>query len=71
MNIGPWQIVIIAVVILLLFGKGKISHFMGDFAKGITSFKKGLKEGEVEEAEAGTIEAKASKVAGEAKDKTS
>jgi len=69
MNIGPWQIVIVAIVILLLFGKGKISHFMGDFAKGITSFKKGLKEGETEEG--ATIEAKAGEVAGEAKDKTS
>lgn len=69
MNIGPWQIVIIAVVILLLFGKGKISHFMGDFAKGITSFKKGLKEGETEEA--ATIEANASDVSNKAKDKTS
>lgn len=70
MNIGPWQIVIIAVIILLLFGKGKISHFMGDFAKGITSFKKGLKEGDTED-NATTIDAKASDVAGEAKDKTS
>ena len=69
MNIGPWQIVIIAIVILLLFGKGKISHFMGDFAKGITSFKKGLKEGDTDDGT--TIEAKASEVAGEAKDKTS
>jgi len=67
MNIGPWQIVIVAVVILLLFGKGKISHFMGDFAKGITSFKKGLKDDD----DGATIEAKASDVANETKDKTS
>lgn len=48
MALGPWQIVIIAVLVVLLFGRGKISSLMGDVAKGITSFKKGLKEGEEE-----------------------
>lgn len=43
-QIGIWQIVIVAVVIVLLFGRGKISDLMGDVAKGINSFKKGLKE---------------------------
>ena len=43
--IGPWQIVIILVLALLLFGGGgKISAIMGDFAKGIKSFRKGLQE---------------------------
>lgn len=43
--IGPWQIVIILVLALLLFGGGgKISSIMGDFAKGIRSFRKGLQE---------------------------
>ena len=43
--IGPWQIVIILVLALLLFGGGgKISAIMGDFAKGIKSFRKGLKD---------------------------
>ncbi len=41
-QIGIWQIVIVAVVVVLLFGRGKISELMGDVAKGITSFKKGL-----------------------------
>ena len=41
-QIGIWQIVIIAVVVVLLFGRGKISAVMGDVAKGINSFKKGL-----------------------------
>ena len=60
MNIGVWQIVIIAVVVVLLFGRGKISDLMGDVAKGITSFKKGLKEPE----DAGeTIEVQASEKA--------
>jgi sec-independent protein translocase protein TatA len=45
MSIGPWQIVIIALLVILLFGRGKISSLMGDVAKGITSFRKGLKEG--------------------------
>ncbi len=46
MSIGIWQIVIIAVVVVLLFGRGKISELMGDVAKGIKSFKKGLNEEE-------------------------
>ena len=44
-SIGIWQIVIVAVVVVLLFGRGKISELMGDVAKGINSFKKGLNEG--------------------------
>jgi sec-independent protein translocase protein TatA len=44
MSLGPWQIIIIAVVVVLLFGRGKISELMGDVAKGINSFKKGLKD---------------------------
>jgi sec-independent protein translocase protein TatA len=53
-QIGPWQIIIVAVVVVLLFGRGKISELMGDVAKGIKSFKKGLKEEEAEAA--GTID---------------
>ena len=44
MGISIWQILIIAVIIVLLFGRGKISELMGDVAKGIKSFKKGLNE---------------------------
>ncbi len=44
-SVGPLQIVVIAVVALILFGgRGKISSVMGDLAKGIKSFRKGLKE---------------------------
>ena len=50
MSLGPWQIIIIVLLIVLLFGRGKISDLMGDVAKGITSFKKGLKDGAAEEA---------------------
>ena len=46
MTPGPWQILIVLVLIVLLFGgRGKISAIMGDMGKGITSFKKGLKDG--------------------------
>lgn len=46
MGISFWQIAVVVVLIVLLFGRGKISDLMGDVAKGITSFKKGLKEDE-------------------------
>ncbi|PJB71086.1 MAG: twin-arginine translocase TatA/TatE family subunit [Alphaproteobacteria bacterium CG_4_9_14_3_um_filter_47_13] len=44
MTPGIWQILIIVLVVLLLFGRGKISNVMEDLAKGIKSFKKGLKD---------------------------
>ena len=44
MSLGPMQLIVIALLILLLFGRGKISELMGDFGKGIKSFKKGLGE---------------------------
>ena len=46
MSIGIWQIVLILVIVLLLFGAGKLPRLMGDFAKGIKNFKSGMKEGE-------------------------
>ena len=42
MSIGFWQIAIVVILIVLLFGRGKISGIMGDVAKGIKSFKKGM-----------------------------
>jgi len=42
---GWLQIALVALLVVLLFGRGKISGLMGDVAKGITSFKKGMKEG--------------------------
>ncbi len=52
-NIGPAGFIIIAVVVLVLFGRGKVSALMGEVGKGITSFKKGIKEGsdEIEKAQ--------------------
>lgn len=44
-QIGIWQILLIVVLAVLLFGRGKISQVMGDVAKGINSFKRGMKEG--------------------------
>ncbi|MCP9222495.1 twin-arginine translocase TatA/TatE family subunit [Erythrobacter sp. LQ02-29] len=44
MSLGPWQLIIIAIVILVLFGRGRISEMMGDFGKGIKSFKEGMNE---------------------------
>ena len=42
MSIGIWQIAIVVILVVLLFGRGKISSLMGDVAKGIKSFKKGM-----------------------------
>ena len=39
-----WQIMIVVILLVLLFGRGKISSLMGDVAKGIKSFKKGMAE---------------------------
>ena len=44
-NIGWTGIIIIAILVVILFGKGKISSIMGDLAKGIKSFKKGMSDG--------------------------
>ncbi|NMW30768.1 twin-arginine translocase TatA/TatE family subunit [Altererythrobacter sp. RZ02] len=60
MSLGPWQLIIIALVILVLFGRGRISEMMGDFGKGINSFKKGMSEDEAaEEKASGSLEAPA------------
>ena len=42
MSIGFWQIAIVVILVVLLFGRGKISSLTGDVAKGIKSFKKGM-----------------------------
>ena len=48
MQMGPWQILVIAIVVLVLFGRGKISSLMGEVGKGITAFKKGVKDSTAE-----------------------
>ena len=49
MGISFWQIAIVVVLVVLLFGRGKISSLMGDVAKGIKSFKKGMSSDAVED----------------------
>jgi len=55
-NIGLPGLLLIAVVLLVLFGKGKVSSLMGEVGKGITAFKKGVNDGtkEIEDAKADT-----------------
>ena len=51
MSIGFWQIAIVVVLVVLLFGRGKISDLMGDVAKGIKSFKKGMKDPSIDQSD--------------------
>ncbi len=44
MGIGPWQIVLILVIVLIIFGAGKLPRVAGDIAKGVKNFKKGMSE---------------------------
>lgn len=55
-NIGLPGLLLIAVVVLVLFGRGKISSLMGEVGKGITAFKKGVNEGKAELEDAATAE---------------
>ncbi len=68
-QIGIWQIVIVAVVVVLLFGRGKISELMGDVAKGINSFKRGLKDEDTEKAK--TIDNKPAETVSASKEESS
>ena len=66
-GIGIWQILIVALVILILFGRGRISEMMGDFGKGISSFKKGMSEEDAKSSKpAAQIEGQAKDAASEA-----
>ena len=49
MGLSIWQIAIVVVLVVLLFGRNKISHLMGDVAKGIKSFKRGMASDTVED----------------------
>ncbi|WP_339826365.1 twin-arginine translocase TatA/TatE family subunit [uncultured Parasphingorhabdus sp.] len=60
MQPSVWQILIVAALVLILFGRGRISEMMGDVGKGIRSFKKGITEEEANAAKpAAKIESKA------------
>ena len=58
MSIGFWQIAIVVILVVLLFGRGKISSLMGDVAKGIKSFKKGMATDVTEDTESKNISEK-------------
>ncbi len=70
MQMGPLQLLLIAVVVLVLFGRGKVSSLMGEVGKGITAFKKGVSDGSAElEKEAADAASVAKDVTPETKDK--
>ena len=52
-SFSVWHWIVVIAVVLLLFGRGKISELMGDVAQGIKAFKKGMSEDEVVKAEPG------------------
>jgi len=60
MSIGFWQIAVVVVLVVLLFGRGKISALMGDVAKGIKSFKRGMKDPTQDQSESISSEDKSS-----------
>ena len=45
-GVSIWHWIVVGLVVMLLFGRGKVSELMGDVAKGIKSFKKGMAEEE-------------------------
>lgn len=63
-NIGPWGMLLIVVAVLVLFGRGKVAGLMGEVGKGITAFKRGVKDGSEE------LEAQADETAQAARDVT-
>lgn len=52
MSPSLWQILVVVILLVLLFGRGKISALMGDVAQGIKSFKKGMAEDDDDKVEA-------------------
>ena len=70
-SLSVWHWAIVLLVVVLVFGTGKLSGAMGDFAKGIKAFKKGLKDDEVEEAAAAQKTIDANAAAAREKDRAS
>lgn len=72
-NVGIWQLVIVVAVVVLLFGRGKISGLMGDVAEGIKSFKKGIADEDepTETVDQKNLEKKSDTVVSEEKKETS
>ncbi|MEO5619757.1 MAG: twin-arginine translocase TatA/TatE family subunit [Cypionkella sp.] len=69
MQMGPLQILLIAVVVLVLFGRGKVSSLMGEVGKGITAFKRGVTDGTAELDKDAAAAAEAKDVTPEVKEK--
>ena len=57
-SLSIWHWIVVIAVVLLLFGRGKISDLMGDVAQGIKAFKKGMSEDEVAKTEPGKPDVK-------------
>ena len=55
MGVSFWQIAVVVILVVLLFGRGKISSLMGDVAKGIKSFKKGMTSDPTDDSETKNI----------------
>ncbi len=71
MGISWVQILVVAVLLVLLFGRGRISSLMGDVARGVTSFRQGLREGVEETAKDDDAEKKVGQtIEGEAVNKS-
>ena len=47
-SLSPLHLLVIGIVVLVLFGKGKVTSLMGEFGRGITAFKKGVSDGSAE-----------------------
>lgn len=70
MSPSLWQILVVVILLVLLFGRGKISALMGDVAQGIKSFKKGMAEDEDDRVEANPAASHVDRRGGEAIDVT-
>ena len=70
MSIGFWQIAIVVILVVLLFGRGKISSLMGDVAKGIKSFKKGMSTDITDETQDATDETHQKNISDDNQDST-
>jgi sec-independent protein translocase protein TatA len=66
MSIGFWQVVLILAIVLIIFGAGKLPRVMGDLAKGIKTFKAGMRE-ELEEEKAPPAQERIAEGGGETK----
>ncbi len=61
MSIGIWQVILVLCIVMILFGAGKLPKVMGDFAKGIKAFKKGLHEDDEDNSKLVSLESRSSK----------